>query len=1077
MLKHTKEISLGVRQRSLLIIAGVVVMGVSSFYLSSSYEKRSLAPRHASDGKEVASADRSKVSASPSPQISPAVANGELKERKIESVRKPLPIRNRMEGAEVFEVEEEKQGTDHMSRIRILRLEEDGPLIRVEEQLTTDREGEWILISQEAMRADQILALPSTDEAHERLEILAEQEGYTLVKNAPHSSILRILLPDAGPDAVPKGLQRFDPLAAEGILVEPDFLYFPNAQPNDPGAIKQWALERIEAEDAWAISTGSEEIVVAVIDSGIDLDHEDLIGNLWINPLEIENNQEDDDGNEYVDDINGWDFVDNDNSPDDGDGHGTHVSGIIGAKGDNGSGVAGVNWNVRLLPLKTGSRTFSTSSIIAAMDYVLSIKEQGVPVVATNNSYGSLSFSNFMRNAINRHRDAGIIFVAAAGNESRDNDESPSYPASYDIENVISVASTTGADNLSSFSNHGATSVHLGAPGSKIYSTIDNSSYGYKDGTSMATPQVAGAVALVTAADRSLNWREVKDLILTTADPVPDLEGKTSTGGRLNLRKAVEGAAGIKRPELRIISPKVPAVRLVAPGLSLYLAATLEFEGGQPTPQSGVFQWSSIPENNNVVFEDPHSLDTVTRFNVAGSYRIQASYEDGAYRRTRELYVTVEEGEILTSDLSAWWKFDESSGQTAVDSSGTERHGEVEGATWVDGLIDGALRFNGKDESVSFPAPSLTQFTLSAWFKTESAGNSVFPRIFNLPEFLLYLGRRDNDYEPDQKTVKFFANRTRNDGVWNSSKNVVQDAQWFHIAASFDAEDSDATPALYLDGVPLTVGPQSVPNGSRAADGETGYIGDDGEDTRAFDGIVDDMRIYNRILAPSEIGALAEGPDLNTAPWIKAGGSRSTAPGELVNLSAEVEDPDTSLQLLSFKWVIVDGPATVDFSDPTLLNTQVRFPVAGEYRLRLFADDANARSAEDLLVSVEDATIRDTGDDSGNDQSPENHVANTIWPSAVDLGDGWKSPEWFGVYRLSGDPWIFHNEHGWLFVVIEEIGGFWLFSEELGWLYTSESLYPNLYWYAEDTWLWYQRGSTAPRIFFNFRTEQWESFD
>ena len=593
----------------------------------------------------------------------------------------------------------------------------------------------------------------------------------------------------------------------------------------------------------------------------------------------------------------------------------------------------------------------------------------------------------------------------------------------------------------------------------------------------MATPQVVGAVALVTAADPSLSWREVKDLILTTIDLVPDLEGKTSTGGRLNLRSAVEGAVGIRRPELRIVSPKAPAVSLVAPGLSLYLAAALEIDGESVLAQRGTFQWSSIPESNNVVFENPRSRETVARFNVAGSYRVQASYADGAYRRTRELYVTVEEEEILTSDLSAWWKFDESSGQSASDSSSSQRHGEVEGATWVDGRIDGALRFNGTDQSVSFPAPTLNRFTLSAWFKTDSAGNSVFPRIFNLPDFLLYLGRRDNDYEPDQKTVKFFANRTRSDGVWNSAKNVVEDTRWFHVAASFGAGDGDATPALYIDGVPLTVGPQSVPSGSRATDGETGYIGDDGEDTRAFDGIVDDMRIYNRILAASEVAALAEGPDLGTAPWIKAGGSRSTAAGELVNLSVEVEDPDTSIQLLTFEWETVDGPATVEFSDPTLLNTQARFPVTGQYRLRLFADDDNARSVEDLLVSVEDTTIRDTGDDSGNDQSPEDHVANTIWPSAVDLGNGWKSSEWFGSFRLSDDPWIFHNEHGWLYIENGGNSGIWLFSEELGWLYTSKSFYPNLYWYAENTWLWYQRGSTAPRIFFNFRTEQFESYD
>ena len=303
MLNNAREITRISLKHPLLIVAVVVAIGVYSFYLSSSYEKRSLASGNESERKEEGNPDRSIISESTTPPLSPAVSKVESTEREIESVRAPISIRDRTEGAKVFEVVEERPGTDLMSRIRILRLEEDGPLIRVEEQLTTDGKGELVLISQEAMRADQILASPSNDEAHEMLETLAEQEGYTLVKNVPHSSIFRILLPDAGPDAVPKGLQRFGPLAAEGILVEPDFLYFPNAQPNDSGAIKQWALERIEAEDAWAISTGSEEIVVAVIDSGIDLDHEDLIENLWRNPFEIENNQNDDDGNDWLLDV------------------------------------------------------------------------------------------------------------------------------------------------------------------------------------------------------------------------------------------------------------------------------------------------------------------------------------------------------------------------------------------------------------------------------------------------------------------------------------------------------------------------------------------------------------------------------------------------------------------------------------------------------------------------------------------------------------------------------------------------------------------------------------------------------
>ncbi|MFK7827128.1 MAG: S8 family serine peptidase [Oligoflexales bacterium] len=316
--------------------------------------------------------------------------------------------------------------------------------------------------------------------------------------------------------------------------------------PNDSSYSELWGLEKIEAEKAWEVGKGSDSVLVGVIDTGLDYRHPDIRGNAWTNPgesgidkngVDKSRNGIDDDNNGFVDDFRGWDFVNNDNDPMDDNRHGTHCAGTIGAIGNNEKGVVGVNWNVSLVGIKflSGSGSGSLSDAVKAIDYATELG-----VFLTNNSWGGRGYSQALYDAIERAQKADILFVAAAGNSGTNNDEQPHYPSNYDLPNVIAVAASTIEDKLASFSQYGFKSVHLAAPGKDILSTIPGGQYASFSGTSMASPHVAGAAALIKSIYPQLIGEQIKDKVLNTTDPIQGFAAKISTGGRLNLYNAVE---------------------------------------------------------------------------------------------------------------------------------------------------------------------------------------------------------------------------------------------------------------------------------------------------------------------------------------------------------------------------------------------------------------------------------------------------------------------------------------------------------------------------------------------------------
>jgi thermitase len=451
--------------------------------------------------------------------------------------------------------------------------------------------------------------------------------------------------------------------------VEPNYILHAHRLANDRFFGEQWGLRNIgqyggkpgadiHASEAWDVTTGA-NVTVAVIDTGIDYAHPDLAPNMWTNPADPANGI-DDDHNGFVDDIHGADFVDEDSNPTDDAGHGTHVAGIIGAKGNNTTGVAGVNWDVKLMALKflDADGSGNTADAANSIDYAVS---HGARVI--NASWGGPGLSTALYQAIRRAGDKGVTFVAAAGNDGENNDVKPDYPAAFDLPNVISVAATDSTDQLVDFSNYGVNSVDLAAPGDDITSTVppdvDSSGYASFSGTSMATPFVTGAASLYLSRFPEASLDQARAAILQNVDKLPSLAGKVATGGRLNVARALGTPAPQGSAPAVDSTPPTPFALLRPHNRRHLKRHKLRFKWQRARDAGGIKYYKlyvngrtvkTIPDKDGPGGKDPKpgvkvrvkggkKRWFVRAFDYAGNRRTSRSFRKGRYSKSSVLFV------------------------------------------------------------------------------------------------------------------------------------------------------------------------------------------------------------------------------------------------------------------------------------------------------------------------------------------------------------------------------------------------------------------------------------------------------
>ena len=469
-----------------------------------------------------------------------------------------------------------------------------------------------------AFRPDRILVKPKPGEAPAKLASWHDKHHAKVLRRFPQLGDAEVVQLPPGAD-VPATLARYQ---ASGLVecAEPDYYVHAHVAPNDPfyadGSL--WGLDNtgqngglpdadIDAPEGWDTLNSSTNIIVAVIDSGVRYTHEDLAANMWRNPGEVAGNNADDDHNGIRDDVYGINAITDSGDPNDDNGHGTHIAGIIGPVGNNGRGLVGVAWRVQIMALKfmDPAGNGSMSDAIQCLDYA---RAKGAKVI--NASWGSTNASTLLNSAIDRARQAGIIFVASSGNEGLSNDVQPSYPANSAYDNIVAVTATTRIDSFYPFGNYGATSVDLAAPGSAIVSTwfTGDNQYATSSGTSMAAAYVSGALALVRARFPDATYRQLIDRVLTNTTPLVSLADKCATGGRLNLAKALGPATLPNFTKESFVGTQFELRLHGEPGRTYAVEATTNF-----------LQWARIATNTaaadgTIVFTDGGAAGASLRY-------------------------------------------------------------------------------------------------------------------------------------------------------------------------------------------------------------------------------------------------------------------------------------------------------------------------------------------------------------------------------------------------------------------------------------------------------------------------------
>lgn len=524
--------------------------------------------------------------------------------------------------------------------------------------------------------ADEILVKVKPGVSVQALDKVSQQHNARVEKKIPRSQFSVVKLPKGLPVTEAVKLYRASP---EVEYAEPDYILTPDqtapVTPADPDYPKMYNLNNlgqtggtpdadIDAPEAWNKTVGSPGVVVAVIDTDVDIDHPDLKGNIWVNKGEIPGNNLDDDNNGYVDDVNGWDFYNNDATvydAADGKTHGTHVAGTIAAEGSNGTGITGVSWNAKIMPLKfIGPTGGKTSDAIEALTYAVN---NGATI--SNNSWGGGNFSQALLDAIRAADTAGHLFVSSAGNGGTDSigdntDIAPHYPSGYDSPNIISVGASNNTDALAGFSNYGPATVDLTAPGVGILSLAPGGLYRYASGTSMAAPHVSGVAALIKSKYPDLDDGQLKARILGSVDRKPNLQSKVLSGGRLNADATLQ-----TKPTQLYSMPKPTVVSLLS---ATELAGKLTYNGaglsgkqvileqspagttgfypvpGQPaggitTGPDGSFSLTGVKPNKNTVYRARFAGDTDAAFYPSSSTPIRVGVRPLIYTNVSSAYL------------------------------------------------------------------------------------------------------------------------------------------------------------------------------------------------------------------------------------------------------------------------------------------------------------------------------------------------------------------------------------------------------------------------------------------------------
>jgi Mg-chelatase subunit ChlD len=646
--------------------------------------------------------------------------------------------------------------------------------------------------------------------------------------------------------------------ANEDVLyAEPNYKYEFFGQPNDPDFGLLWGLNNtgqfggkedadVDAPEAWERTVGSRDIIVAVLDSGVDTDHADLTDNMWVNTGEVPDNGIDDDGNGYIDDVHGYDFIWNDSVPEDNIGHGTHVAGTIGGVGNNNLGVAGVNWNVRIMALKIGDYWISLDAAIEALEYAVSM---GAKI--SNNSWGGYGYSQAMKDAIAAAGAGDHLFVAAAGNNMSDNDQLPSYPASYELDNIVSVAASDDLDELGWFSNYGENSVDLAAPGVNIYSTVPGDLYEYSSGTSMASPHVAGGAALILSQRQGLHFSDLKSILMASVDKIDTLDGYCVTGGRLNLANAMTGVGGGAQAYFRFDDGGLYAEDMTETDdvLTGWIHAG-RLEG------NALFNASAHADMNG----DQDGDGMADWFE--GAYGVDSAIDDSDGDGLRNLYERLAGLNPLLPDSNSDGETDdvEDSDGDGIDNKQeqeAESHPGLED-TDDDGISDPAefanrthpamslspikrlaLDLNGSPDPIELPnQPRFAvegSWTVEAWVRPDAAENDGFVALRRQvgPNGINYEIGADADMNP-------YVRVSTMSGMSRIASNTVSigTERWIHLAGVYDGSEGQLS--LYVDGLLAGYAGTTIVEPSVDEPGTSRVIAGDG-----LNGRIDDIRVWS----------------------------------------------------------------------------------------------------------------------------------------------------------------------------------------------------------------------------------------